>query len=404
MLWGSGKILLAGALLMAGCRADPIYRYPHYVHDDDDDDDIDIDFDFDGDVDFEADASLDFDVDVDVDVDIASRIGDVFDRVTDVTSGTIVISRDPNVSRDPNRTYRPPTPSPTRTVRPARTPRPTTRPTRTSDTTTNPTRPTRPTTRPTRTSDTTTRPTRTTRPTARPTRTPRPTTRPTTRPTRTPSNSDSSGSGGNDNSNSNGSGGNDNSNSNGSGGNDNSNSNGSGGNDHVRVEVGELFSLTGTGTLTVEDAQGNAVVGVLLRLGSGALRELFLTRELFEHYLVVRDSTDVRRVFVTGQASRVTWRLEHEGMKVILGIEGGMLPDHQSANIALRLHLVTVGGVRMVSTVRTANLALREGRGSATFTLHGNDARLNFARGCYRWVVETSNRALFGDEFGGRCP
>ena len=397
----SWKILLAGMLLVAGCQADTIERYPYHTHeDDDDDDDFDLDWDIDGDIDLEAEADLDVDVDVDVnaDFDIASKIGDAFnrvtDRVTDATRGSIIITNDPH-----RNTYTPrPTDRPTRTLRPTRTPRPTTRPTRTTRPTTRPTPTPRPTTRPTR-------PTRTTRPTTRPTRTPRPTTDGAQRPDRTEprdrsgndnaSNTDTNTNGSTDtNSNTNTSG-------SGAGGN-------SGGARALTVEVGELFHLTETGTsttLAVENAAGNAVQGALLRLDHSSLRKLFLVRELDEHYLVVRSTAGTRRMPLTGRESRVEWELEHEGAEVRLDIEGGLVPDHLSANVAVKLHLVTVSGTRLISTARTANIALRNGRGSVTFILQGADARLSFRSGCYRWGVESlsSNRVMFGAEFGARC-
>ena len=389
----SWKILLAGVLLVGGCKADTIERYPYHTHeDDDDDDDIDLDWDFDGDVDLNADADLDFDVDVDVnaDFDIASRIGDAFDKVTDATRGSIVISNDPHRS-----TYtKNPTDRPTRTLRPVRTTRPrrATRPTRTAQPTTRPTRPTRPTTQPTRTPRPTTQPTRPTRPTTQPTRTPR--------PTRTRNNNgddstrkDNAG----DNTNTSG-----NDNTSGSGG------DGDSGEQLLNVEVGELFHLAATGvrtTLAVEDEAGNTVQGVLLRLDSSSLRKLFLVRKLDEHNLVVRSTSSTRRITLTGRESSVDWKLEHEGAKVTLDIEGGLVLDHLSANVAVKLHLVTVSGTRLVSTARTANIALRDGRGSVTFVLQGTDAELSFSSGCYRWGVESlsSNRVMFGDEFGHRC-
>ncbi len=451
----SCKILLAGVLLVAGCEADTIERYPYHTHDDDDDDGLDFDWDVDGDVDvdLEADADLNVDVDVDVnaDFDIASRIGDALDRVTDATRGTITISNDPNRGY-----YTTPTSRPSATLRP-RTPRPTTRPTRT----------TRPTPGDVQKPD---RVVRDPRDRARDRR---------TRDRRTRDrgntgsvdndrgradsgndnardNTNTSGSSGNDNArdntNTSGSSGNDNARDNtnrsGSSGNDNardntnrSGSSGSSGNDNARdntnrsgsggnasgsggnnngsnnnaieqqiaVEVGELFRLTTTGaniTLAVEDAGGNAVQGALLRLSNDSLRKLFLVRELNEHQLVVRSTTGTRRVPLTGRGSGIEWELESEGTReVTLNIQGGLVPDHLSANIAVRLHLVTVSGTRLSSTARTANIALRSGRGSVTFVLQEADTRLSFSGGCYRWVVESlsSNRVMFGDEFGNRC-
>lgn len=404
----SWKILLAGMLLVAGCQADTIERYPYHTHeDDDDDDDFDLDWDIDGDIDLEAEADLDVDVDVDVnaDFDIASKIGDAFnrvtDRVTDATRGSIIITNDPHRNTYTTR----PTDRPTRTLRPTRTPRPTTRPTRTTRPTTRPTPTPRPTTRPTR-------PTRTTRPTTRPTRTTRPTTDGTRRPDRAEPRDRDRDRDRDDNTNQN-------ANTNGStDSNTNTNTNantsgsGAGGNSSgarpLTVEVGELFHLTETGTsttLAVEDAAGNAVQGALLRLDNSSLRKLFLVRELDAHYLVVRSTAGTRRLPLTGRESRVEWELEHEGTKVTLGIDGGLVPDHLSANIAVKLHLVTVSGTRLVSTVRTANIAMHDGRSSVTFILQGADAGLSFRSGCYRWGVESlsSNRVMFGAEFGARC-
>ena len=188
-------------------------------------------------------------------------------------------------------------------------------------------------------------------------------------------------------------------------GNYNNNGNGNNAIMPVQVDVGELFSLAGTGTLSVEDAQGNALSGVLLSLNGNMLRKLFLTRELSDHYLILRSRYSTQRVPVTGKASSIIWTLEQEGARVKLDIEGGLLPDHVSAHVALKLHLVTVSGVKLTSTARTSSLALRDGNGSVTFVLQGNDTSLNFNNGCYRWVVETLSfdRAMFGEEFGGRC-
>ena len=304
----------------------------------------------------------------DADFDIASKIGNAFNRVTDATRGTIVISNDPHSS-----TY---TPRPPQTVRP------------------------------------TPRPTHTVRPTPRPTHTVRPTPDNVQKPHRPRyrhkdrdrdrhhGNGNGSGSGGNDNgSNGNGSG-------SGSGGNDN----GSGsGRPSIRVEVGELFRLTATGartTLVVEDAEGNAVPGVLLRLDSSSERKLFLVRALAEHHLVVRSRAGTRRISLTGLETSVGWTLGRKGAKVTLDIEGGLVPDNLSAHVAVKLHLVTVSGTRLVSTARTANIALRDGGGAVTFVLQGTDAQLSFISGCYRWVVESlsSNRVMFGAEFGDLCP
>lgn len=409
----SWKILLVGMLLVAGCQADTIERYPYHTHDDDDDDDgLDLDWDIDGDIDLEADADLDVDVDVDVnaDFDIASKIGDAFnrvtDRVTDATRGSIIITNDPHRNTYTTR----PTDRPTRTLRPTRTPRPTTRPTRTTRPTTRPTPTPRPTTRPTR-------PTRTTRPTTRPPRTTRPTTDGTRRPDRTEPR-DRSDNGNTGNANTNGStetrdntNANTNTNGNTSANTDTSGS-GAGGNSRserpLTVEVGELFQLTESGTsttLAVEDEDGNAVHGALLRLDGNSLRKLFLVRALDEHHLVVRSTAGTRRVPLTGRESRVEWELEHEATKVTLNIEEGLVADHLSAHIAVKLHLVTVSGTRLISTARTANIALLDGRGTVAFVLQGADARLSFSSGCYRWGVESlsSNRVMFGDEFGARC-
>ena len=385
-------------LLVASCQADTIERYPYHTHeDDDDDDDFDLDWDIDGDIDLKAEADLDVDVDVDVDADfdIASKIGDaldrVTDRVTDATRGSIIITNDPHRNTYTTR----PADRPTRTLRPTRTPRPTTRPTRT----------TRPTTTPTPTSRPTTRPTRPTRPTTRPTRT----TRPTTDDVQKPNRGEPRAGSGNDNASNTDTNSNTNANTN---TNADTSGSGAGGNSSgerpLKVEVGELFHLTEIGastTLAVEDADGNAVQGALLRLNGSSSRKLFLVRELDAHYLVVRSTAGTRRVPLTGQESSVEWELEHEGTRVTLDIEGGLVPDHLSANIAVKLHLVTVSGTRLVSTARTANIALRDGRSSVTFVLQGADTRLSFRSGCYRWGVESlsSNRVMFGDEFGGRC-
>ena len=437
MLFYSWKILLAGVLLVSGCQADTIERYPyHSHHDDDDDDGIDLDWDFDGDVDLDADADLDFGVDVDVDVDadfdIASRIGDAFDRVTDrvtdATRGTITISNDPHR----NSSYSThPNDRPTRRLRPVRTTRPTTQPSRTTDPAAQPTR------SPRATTDNTRRPDRVRdrnndRNSSRDRDTDRDRSRSRDRDrqrdrdrdsnnTNSSSNNTNSSSNNTNSSNDNGNNArsgssNDNGNNARSGsGNDNGSDARSGsGNDNgnsaqpISVEVGELFHLSSSGvgtTVAVQDKYGVALQRVLLRLGSGSLRKLFLTRALAEHYLIVHSSNGKRRIPLTGKESSIDWTLEHSDTKVTLNIEGGLVPDHLSANIAVKLHLLTARGTGLASTTRTANIALRNGRGSVTFILRGSDAKLNFNNGCYRWVVESlsSSRVMFGAEFGGRC-
>ena len=368
VLYHGLKIVLLGALLLSGCRADPVERYPYHRYDDDDDyyddyfddydDDIDIDLSFDKDIDIDAEAELDFDVDVDLDAgldfDIAASIGDVFDAVADFTRGTVVISNDPHRS-DPYPTYTP-VPRPTRTLRPTTraTARSTPRPTYTPVP--------RPTARPTRS------PRPTARPTARPTRSPRPTVRPTTQP---PSTSKS-----------------------------------------LTVEVGELFSpppegMVAGAALTVVDKDGDKVPGVLLRLGHSSSAKLFLTQELEKHQLVIRRGTVERRVSLTGTESDVIWELEHSGEQVVLAVTGGLLLGKELAgNVAVKLHLVTVNGIQLINATNTANLLIQDGKGTVTFTLKDNDSNLDFNDGCYRWVVESlaPERAMFGEEFGSYCP
>ena len=417
MIFYSWKILLASVLLVSGCKADTIERIPYHSHHDDDDDGIDIDWDFDGDVDLDADADLDFGVDVDVDVDadfdIASRIGDAFDRVTDrvtdATRGTIVISNDPHrntYSSQPND-------PPTRRLRPVRTTRPSTQPSRTTQPTTQPTR------TPRATTDNTQRDGRIVDPRNKDRNRNRDTdrnrNRDRNRDRTKDQNSNNKNSSGNSGSSNNGNGSSGSASGSGNNGNSgNGNNNGRSGNNNsnneqpLSVEVGELFHLTDTGsgtTVAVEDEDGSTKQGVLLRLGNSSLRKLFLTRELDEHYLIIRSSAGTRRIPITGQDSSIDWALEHRDAKVTLSIEGGLVPDHLSANIAVKLHLVTASGTRLASTTRTANIALRNGSGSVTFILRGNDAKLNFQNGCYRWSVESlsSNRVMFGDEFGDRC-
>lgn len=391
-MYCSRKILLLIALaLVIGCEAESIERYPYHTYYDDDDDyyddddffdeDIDIDFelDIDKDIDINADADIDLGVDVDLGanidagLDIDAQIDSIFDRVEDLTNGTIVIGRDRD--RDSDRDYdsspapyiprtRPsPRPSPRRSYTPRPLPNDTTRPTsipRTTD---------RPRYTPT--------PTRATR---RP-----PRTTPTRKPSRRPSNRATN----------------------------NTQSS-------LSKQVGELFALdiaagNATVTLAVENDNGNKIDGALLRLGGGLMastggkkikiRKLFLTRELADHLLAIRGETSNRHLALTARSSPVTWTLQHDEEQVTLKVEGGMLTTDDAVYVAVKLHLVTVSGAVLVNSKNNASILINDGRGEITFKLSDNDTKFSFSGGCYRWAVETlsPDRALFGNEFGGQC-
>ena len=192
---------------------------------------------------------------------------------------------------------------------------------------------------------------------------------------------------------------------------------GSGSNEYIlSPEVGKLFRLEISNfkdkvELWVEDKSGNRVDALLRLEGDLAMTikkdvaeftKLFLVERSMQHVLVVQKEPGARRISLRGKEPTVTWTLERHGsMVVMLDVTAGLTVD---GNVGVKLHIVTIKGDKVkMSSNYGANMRVTGATGTATFVLQPKDETMSFDMGCYRWVAEAMDRALFSAKFGSKC-
>lgn len=182
-------------------------------------------------------------------------------------------------------------------------------------------------------------------------------------------------------------------------------------------EVGELFVISVSNyhnyvSLRAEDKNGRNIY-VLSRV-EGKLSHgdndhsrrrvqrfdgLFFTDAMDELYLVAQKHHDRVRALFTVRPSSLNWEVLHDDVSVTLEVDG-ITSKQTQEQVVVSLHLQTLYGreLALKSTKRKhRRLTINNGSGIASFILKD---KLDFSRGCYRWLVVSDTHAFFGERFG----
>lgn len=126
---------------------------------------------------------------------------------------------------------------------------------------------------------------------------------------------------------------------------------------------------------------------------------LFFTEPMDEVYLVAQKHHDRVRALFSVVPSSMVWEVLHDDVSVTLEVEG-MTSTQQQEDVYVRLYLQTLYGseLELEDTRRKRRrMTITNGSGIASFVIKD---KLNFRKGCYRWLVATDTHAFVGERFG----
>lgn len=126
---------------------------------------------------------------------------------------------------------------------------------------------------------------------------------------------------------------------------------------------------------------------------------LFFTEPMDEVYLVAQKHHDRVRALFSVIPSSMVWEVLHDDVSVTLEVEG-MTTKQQQDNVYVSLHLQTLYGseLELEETKRKhRHMTVNNGIGIISFVIKD---KLNFRKGCYRWLVVSDTHAFAGERFG----
>ena len=126
---------------------------------------------------------------------------------------------------------------------------------------------------------------------------------------------------------------------------------------------------------------------------------LFFTEPMDEVYLVAQKHHDRVRALFSVVPSSMVWEVLHDDVSVTLEVEG-MTNTQQQEDVYVSLHLQTLYGseLELEDTRRKRRrMTVTNGSGITSFVIKD---KLNFRKGCYRWLVATDTHAFVGERFG----